>query len=221
MSTPNFTVADIRQTFLDFFQERSHAVVASSSLVPGNDPTLMFTNSGMVQFKDVFLGTDKRPYVRAASVQACLRAGGKHNDLENVGYTARHHTFFEMLGNWSFGDYFKRDAILWAWGFLTQDLGIPPERLAATTYTDDDVAWNVWRDEIGLPPERMAKWGNVDAGDDKNSDPEIDRGAVHPPLPPVNMSAVRTKSSASMASEDITTVRVVARETPSAVGAAS
>ena len=109
MSTPQFTVADIRKTFLDFFATKGHTVVASSPLVPGNDPTLMFTNSGMVQFKDVFLGTDKRPYVRAASVQACLRAGGKHNDLENVGYTARHHTFFEMLGNWSFGDYFKRD----------------------------------------------------------------------------------------------------------------
>lgn len=111
------SVADIRKTFLDFFASKGkdHTVVASSPLVPGNDPTLMFTNSGMVQFKDVFLGTDKRSYVRAASVQACLRAGGKHNDLENVGYTARHHTFFEMLGNWSFGDYFKRESLVWAW----------------------------------------------------------------------------------------------------------
>ena len=117
-SNPKFSVADIRKSFLDFYAERGHAVVASSSLVPGNDPTLMFTNSGMVQFKDVFLGQDKRPYVRAASVQACLRAGGKHNDLENVGYTARHHTFFEMLGNFSFGDYFKEEAIAWAWTLL-------------------------------------------------------------------------------------------------------
>ncbi|MEI2651718.1 MAG: alanine--tRNA ligase-related protein [Microthrixaceae bacterium] len=113
MSTPTFSVADIRKSFLDFFASKGHTVVASSPLVPGNDPTLMFTNSGMVQFKDVFLGTDKRSYVRAASVQACLRAGGKHNDLENVGYTARHHTFFEMLGNWSFGDYFKRESLKW------------------------------------------------------------------------------------------------------------
>ena len=132
MTTPNFTVADIRQTFLEFFRERGHTVVASSPLVPGNDPTLMFTNSGMVQFKDVFLGTDKRPYVRAASVQACLRAGGKHNDLENVGYTARHHTFFEMLGNWSFGDYFKRDSLKWGWELLTQVYRLPADKLWAT-----------------------------------------------------------------------------------------
>ena len=128
------SVADIRQIFLDFFESKGHAVVASSSLVPGNDPTLMFTNSGMVQFKDVFLGSDKRSYVRAASVQACLRAGGKHNDLENVGYTARHHTFFEMLGNWSFGDYFKRESLTWGWELLTKVFGLPPERLLATVY---------------------------------------------------------------------------------------
>ena len=140
MTQPPFSVADIRQSFLDFFASKGHTVVASSPLVPGNDPTLMFTNSGMVQFKDVFLGTDKRSYVRAASVQACLRAGGKHNDLENVGYTARHHTFFEMLGNWSFGDYFKREAISWAWEFLTKELGIPAERFGATVYTDDHEA---------------------------------------------------------------------------------
>ena len=137
-SLPKLSVADIRKTFLDFFADKGHTVVASSPLVPGNDPTLMFTNSGMVQFKDVFLGEDKRSYVRAASVQACLRAGGKHNDLENVGYTARHHTFFEMLGNWSFGDYFKRDSLKWGWELLTQVYKLPPERLMVTVYIDDD-----------------------------------------------------------------------------------
>ncbi len=130
MTSAPVSVADIRQSFLDFFATKGHTVVASSPLVPGNDPTLMFTNSGMVQFKDVFLGSDKRSYVRAASVQACLRAGGKHNDLENVGYTARHHTFFEMLGNWSFGDYFKRESLKWAWELLTEVYKLPKERLA-------------------------------------------------------------------------------------------
>jgi alanyl-tRNA synthetase len=138
--------------FLDFFASKGHTVVASSPLVPGNDPTLMFTNSGMVQFKDVFLGTDKRSYVRAASVQACLRAGGKHNDLENVGYTARHHTFFEMLGNWSFGDYFKRDSLKWGWELLTQVYKLPADKLWATVYIDDDEAYDIWTKEIGLPP---------------------------------------------------------------------
>ncbi|MBA2672436.1 alanine--tRNA ligase [Ramlibacter sp.] len=160
MSTPKFTVADIRQTFLDFFKDKGHAVVASSPLVPGNDPTLMFTNSGMVQFKDVFLGTDKRPYVRAASVQACLRAGGKHNDLENVGYTARHHTFFEMLGNWSFGDYFKRESLKWGWELLTQVYKLPADKLWATVYIDDDEAYDIWTKEIGLPPERVVRIGD-------------------------------------------------------------
>ena len=160
MTTPKFTVADIRQTFLDFFKDRGHAVVASSPLVPGNDPTLMFTNSGMVQFKDVFLGTDKRPYVRAASVQACLRAGGKHNDLENVGYTARHHTFFEMLGNWSFGDYFKRESLKWGWELLTQVYKLPAERLWATVYIDDDEAYDIWTQEIGLSPDRVVRIGD-------------------------------------------------------------
>ncbi|TFZ03290.1 alanine--tRNA ligase [Ramlibacter rhizophilus] len=157
---PAFTVADIRKTFLDFFAARGHTVVESSPLVPGNDPTLMFTNSGMVQFKDVFLGTDKRPYVRAASVQACLRAGGKHNDLENVGYTARHHTFFEMLGNWSFGDYFKRESLTWAWELLTEVYKLPPERLWATVYIEDDEAYDIWTKEIGLPPERVVRIGD-------------------------------------------------------------
>ena len=164
MSQPTFTVADIRKTFLDFFASKGHTVVPSSSLVPGNDPTLMFTNSGMVQFKDVFLGTDKRPYVRAASVQACLRAGGKHNDLENVGYTARHHTFFEMLGNWSFGDYFKRESLKWAWELLTEVYKLPPERLMATVYEEDDEAYDIWTKEIGLPPERVIRIGDNKGG---------------------------------------------------------
>ncbi len=154
------TVSDIRKTFLDFFAAKGHTVVASSPLVPGNDPTLMFTNSGMVQFKDVFLGTDKRSYVRATSVQACLRAGGKHNDLENVGYTARHHTFFEMLGNWSFGDYFKRESLTWAWELLTQVYKLPPERLLATVYAEDDEAYEIWTKVIGLPPERVIRIGD-------------------------------------------------------------
>jgi alanyl-tRNA synthetase len=158
------TVADIRKTFLDFFASKGHTVVASSPLVPGNDPTLMFTNSGMVQFKDVFLGTDKRSYVRAASVQACLRAGGKHNDLENVGYTARHHTFFEMLGNWSFGDYFKRESLKWAWELLTEVYGLPKERLLATVYAEDDEAYDIWTKEIGLPPERVIRIGDNKGG---------------------------------------------------------
>ena len=164
MTTPHFSVADIRKSFLDFFASKGHAVVPSSSLVPGNDPTLMFVNSGMVQFKDVFLGNDKRNYVRATSVQACLRAGGKHNDLENVGYTARHHTFFEMLGNWSFGDYFKRESIQWGWELLTQVYKLPPERLLATVYEEDDEAYDIWTKEIGLPPERVIRIGDNKGG---------------------------------------------------------
>ena len=160
MTTPLMNVSDIRKTFLDFFASKNHTVVASSPLVPGNDPTLMFTNSGMVQFKDVFLGTDKRSYVRAASVQACLRAGGKHNDLENVGYTARHHTFFEMLGNWSFGDYFKRDSLKWGWELLTQVYGLPAERLLVTVYIDDQEAYDIWHNEIGLPADRIVRIGD-------------------------------------------------------------
>src|SRR5438105_5605563 len=160
MPTPRFTVAQIRQTFLDFFAERGHTVVASSPLVPANDPTLMFTNSGMVQFKDVFLGTDKRPYVRAASVQACLRAGGKHNDLENVGYTTRHHTFFEMLGNWSFGDYFKREAIEFAWDLLTRVYRLSPDKLWATVYHTDDEAYAAWAEGVGVPANRIVRIGD-------------------------------------------------------------
>ena len=128
--------------------------------MPANDPTLLFTNSGMVQFKDVFLGTEKRTYVRAADVQRCLRAGGKHNDLENVGYTARHHTFFEMLGNWSFGDYFKREAIKFAWDLLTKVYGLPADKLWVTVYQTDDEAYDVWADEIGVPRERIVRIGD-------------------------------------------------------------
>jgi alanyl-tRNA synthetase len=158
------SVADIRKTFLDFFASKGHTVVASSPLVPGNDPTLMFTNSGMVQFKDVFLGSDKRSYVRAASVQACLRAGGKHNDLENVGYTARHHTFFEMLGNWSFGDYFKKESLNWAWELLTQVYKLPADKLYATVYQEDDEAHAIWEDifvKAGWTPERVKTEGRI------------------------------------------------------------
>ncbi|WP_027081263.1 alanine--tRNA ligase [Luteimonas mephitis] len=161
MPTPKIpTTADIRRDFLEFFAARGHTIVPSASLVPGNDPTLLFTNSGMVQFKDVFLGAEKRSYVRAADVQRCLRAGGKHNDLDQVGYTARHHTFFEMLGNWSFGDYFKKDAIAWAWELLTGVWKIPAERLLVTVYHDDDEAFGIWRDGIGLPPERIIRIGD-------------------------------------------------------------
>ena len=152
----------------------------SASLVPAGDQTLLFTNSGMVQFKDVFTGVEKRSYTRAVDFQRCLRVAGKHNDFEEVGRTTRHHTLFEMLGNWSFGDYFKREAIHWAWEFLTDDLGIPPERLAATTYKDDELARAVWRDEIGLTAERMARWGDVDAGDDNNFWRMADTGPCGP-----------------------------------------
>ena len=154
--------AAIRDAFIRYFESKGHHPVASSSLVPGNDPTLLFTNAGMVQFKDVFLGEDKRPYTRAVSSQRCVRAGGKHNDLENVGYTARHHTFFEMLGNFSFGDYFKRDAIMFAWEFLTSSdwLGIDSERLWVTVYADDDEAYKIWNEEVGVPAERMVRIGD-------------------------------------------------------------
>ena len=149
--------SEIRQKFLEFFESHGHTIVASSPLVPGNDPTLLFTNAGMVQFKDVFLGQDKRPYVRAVSSQRCVRAGGKHNDLENVGYTARHHTFFEMLGNFSFGDYFKRNAIQFAWEFLTVTLQIPQEKLWVTVYAEDDEAADIWLNEVGIEPGRLTR----------------------------------------------------------------
>lgn len=154
--------SEIRQKFLQFFESHGHAVVASSPLVPSNDPTLLFTNAGMVQFKDVFLGQDTRPFVRAASSQRCVRAGGKHNDLENVGYTARHHTFFEMLGNFSFGDYFKRNAILFAWEFLTQSLQIPREKLWVTVYAEDDEAADIWLNEVGVDAARVVRIATMD-----------------------------------------------------------
>ena len=160
MNTPAKTTSDIRRDFLEFFASKGHTIVPSAPLVPGNDPTLLFTNSGMVQFKDVFLGAEKRSYVRAADVQRCLRAGGKHNDLDSVGYTARHHTFFEMLGNWSFGDYFKKDAIAWAWELLTEVWKLPKERLLATVYHTDDEAYAIWRDDIGLPEDRIIRIGD-------------------------------------------------------------
>jgi alanyl-tRNA synthetase len=162
--------SEIRQRFLDFFASKGHSVVASSPLVPGNDPTLLFTNAGMVQFKDVFLGRESRPYVRAASSQRCVRAGGKHNDLENVGYTARHHTFFEMLGNFSFGDYFKRNAIQYAWEFLTQEMKIPADKLWVTVYHEDDEAADIWLNEIGVPPERLARIGDKPGAGQYHSD---------------------------------------------------
>ncbi|MFC5512123.1 alanine--tRNA ligase [Massilia jejuensis] len=152
--------SEIREKFLKFFESKGHTIVRSSPLVPGNDPTMLLTNSGMVQFKDVFLGLDSRPYSRATSVQRCVRAGGKHNDLENVGYTARHHTFFEMLGNFSFGDYFKRDAIHYCWELLTQVYMLPAEKLTVTVYFEDDEAYDIWADEIGVPKERIIRIGD-------------------------------------------------------------
>lgn len=160
------TSADIREAFLSYFESKQHQRVASSSLIPGNDPTLLFTNAGMVQFKDVFLGQESRPYVRATTSQRCVRAGGKHNDLENVGYTARHHTFFEMLGNFSFGDYFKRDAIKYGWEFLTspQWMNLPAEKLTVTVYADDVEAYDIWKDEMGIPVERIIRIGDNKGG---------------------------------------------------------
>src|SRR5271163_4041451 len=155
----SMSTSEIRTSFLEFFRHNGHAVLPSSSLVPVNDPTLLFTNAGMVQFKDVFLGKDRRDYARAATAQRCVRAGGKHNDLENVGYTARHHTFFEMLGNFSFGDYFKREAIHFAWNFVTITLGIPKDRLWVTVFTEDDEAERIWVEEIGVDPSRCTRMG--------------------------------------------------------------
>src|SRR5680860_150321 len=149
--------AELRQAFLDYFKQQGHSIVSSSSLVPTDDPTLLFTNAGMNQFKDVFLGREERDYNRATSSQKCVRAGGKHNDLENVGYTARHHTFFEMLGNFSFGDYFKEDAIKYAWEFLTEVVGLPAERLWVTVYADDKEAEAIWLNTVGVSIERFSR----------------------------------------------------------------
>jgi len=153
---------EIRQAFLDYFKNHSHEIVSSSSLIPRDDPTLLFTNAGMVQFKGLFLGEEKRGYSRAVTSQKCVRAGGKHNDLENVGYTARHHTFFEMLGNFSFGDYFKEEAILWAWELLTEGYKLPQDKLYASVFTDDEEGYGIWEREIGLPTERIVRLGEKD-----------------------------------------------------------
>jgi len=155
-------VNEIRKSFLDYFARNDHQVVASSALVPRNDPTLMFTNAGMVQFKNVFTGVEKLPYSRAVSSQKCVRAGGKHNDLDNVGYTARHHTFFEMLGNFSFGDYFKERAIELAWNLITKEFGLPVDKLLVTVYIDDDDALNLWKKIAGLPESRILRIAGSD-----------------------------------------------------------
>src|SRR5256714_6315230 len=164
------TTNDIRAAFLDYSARHDHAVVPSSSLVPRNDPTLLFTNAGMVQFKNVFTGVEKRPYQRAVTSQKCVRAGGKHNDLENVGYTARHHTFFEMLGNFSFGDYFKRDGIRYAWELVTKEYGLAPEKLWTTVYETDDEAYDLWTKDIGVPKDRCVRIGDTPGGRKYESD---------------------------------------------------
>src|SRR5437773_9397095 len=156
------TANEIRLSFLKYFERNGHRIVPSSPLVPHNDPTLLFTNAGMNQFKDVFLGKEKRDYTRATTAQKCMRVSGKHNDLDNVGPSFRHHTFFEMLGNFSFGDYFKREAIPFAWKLLTEDYGLDPKRLWITIYQDDDEAFAVWRDQVGIPSERIVRLGEKD-----------------------------------------------------------
>ena len=162
------SAADVRERFQRFFEERGHTRVPSAPLLAVDDPTLLFVNSGMAPFKRVLTGEEKRDYVRAVDSQLCLRVAGKHNDFEEVGRTPRHQTLFEMLGNWSFGDYFKREAIHWHWELLTKEFGIAPDRLAATVYSDDEDAYRIWTREIGLPPERVVRWGNIAEGDEKN-----------------------------------------------------
>ena len=156
------TSDELRKAFWGFFEAQGHRIVKSAPLIPKDDPTLLFTNAGMVQFKDVLLGREKRDYIRAVTSQKCVRAGGKHNDLENVGYTARHQTFFEMLGNFSFGDYFKSGAIAFAWEFLTRELSLPEDKLWVTVFRDDDEAFGIWRDEVGVPVERIIRMGEKD-----------------------------------------------------------
>ena len=156
------SLSDVRSSFLDYFAANGHSVVASSPLVPRNDPTLLFTNAGMVQFKNLFTGAQKRPYLRATTAQKCVRAGGKHNDLDNVGYTARHLTFFEMLGNFSFGDYFKEDAIRFAWDLVTKEFGLAKDRLVATVFIDDDDAFDLWKKIAGLPESRIVRIATSD-----------------------------------------------------------
>jgi alanyl-tRNA synthetase len=162
MATSPLTTNEVRKIYLDFFQEKGHTLVESASLVPANDPSLLFTNAGMVPFKDLLLGVEKRNYTRAVSSQRCMRAGGKHNDLDNVGYTARHHTFFEMLGNFSFGDYFKKVAIEYGWDFLTNVVGLPKDKLYISVYKDDKEAFDIWSHEIGIPTERITRLGEKD-----------------------------------------------------------
>jgi len=162
------TSDELRSLFLDFFRKKDHAIVKSSKVVPEDDPTLLFTNAGMNQFKKIILGFEEPGFKRAASVQKCIRASGKHNDLEDVGKDGRHHTFFEMLGNWSFGDYYKKEAIQWAWEFLTQVLELPRENLWASVYKDDDEAYNIWIDDIGIAPDRLVRLGDIEEGDEEN-----------------------------------------------------
>src|SRR3981189_1390783 len=189
------SVSDIRRTFLEYFRSNGHEVVASSPLVPRNDPTLMFTNAGMVQFKNVFTGLEQRPYSRAATSQKCVRAGGKHNDLENVGYTARHHTFFEMLGNFSFGDYFKADAIELAWNLLTRDFGLPKDKLLVTVFSEDEEAAGYWRKITGFSNSKIIRiptsdnfWAMGDTG--SAGQPRPGRRPLHRDLEP-GLHAVR------------------------------
>lgn len=162
------TSNEIRERFLSYFESKGHTRVSSSPVIPWRDPTLMFTNAGMNQFKDVFLGREKRDYVRATTCQKCIRAGGKHNDLDEVGRTSRHGTFLEMLGNFSFGDYFKEDAIVFAWEFMTKDMGLNPDDLYTSVYTTDDEAFAIWRDTIGVPEKKILRFGNIEEGDDEN-----------------------------------------------------
>ena len=198
-------VNEIRSRFLDYFAKAGHTVVPSSPLVPRNDPTLMFTNAGMVQFKNVFTGLEKRPYVRAVTSQKCVRAGGKHNDLDNVGYTARHHTFFEMLGNFSFGDYFKDRAIELAWNLVTKEFGLPKDRLLVTVYIDDDQAFDLWKKIAGLPESKIIRIAGADnfwaMGDTGPCGPcsEIfyDHGDKFPAARPVRRRPRATASSRS------------------------